>query len=79
MNQFKTFQDIEDFLLDYNKDGTPIKDYTYICKSTKKKSIRIYKHIKFKIFCFIILINIIQILIMMIYKNYLYIIFNLYT
>jgi len=53
MNQFKTFQDVENFLLDYNRDGTPIKDYTYICKSTKKKSIRIYKHIKFKIFCFI--------------------------
>ena len=36
MNQFKTFKDVEDFLLDYNDDGTPIKNNTYICKSTKK-------------------------------------------
>ena len=32
MNQFKTFKDVEDFLLDYNDDGTPIKENTYISK-----------------------------------------------
>ena len=57
MNQFKTFKDVEDFLLDYNDDGTPIKNNTYICKSTKN-STRIYKHIKFKIFTFISILSI---------------------
>lgn len=67
MNQFKTFKDVEDFLLDYNKDGTPIKDNTYISKF-KKKHTRIYKHIKFKIFSFIIILFIL----FFVYKTYLY-------
>ena len=49
MDEIQTFQDVENFLLDYNQDGTPINEETLIYKSVKKKTIKHYKYINFKI------------------------------
>ena len=49
MNKIQTFQDIENFLVDYNQDGTPINKETHIYKFVKKKPIKHYKYINFKI------------------------------
>jgi len=68
MNKFQTFQDIENFLVDYNQDGTPINKETYIYKFVKKKPIKHYKYINFKI---ISLFTIILLFIFIFIYNYL--------
>ena len=49
MNKIQTFHDVENFLLDYNQDGTQINEETLIYKSVKNKPIKHYKYINFKI------------------------------